>query len=139
MDHPRKLSHLWLDLLEKREEMTEQKPLASWKWIRRHLKGEGVLSPLKRERYYLGDAFPGIYFTWREAQCMLLTLSGYTIAACAEALQLSPRTVEYYLKNMRVKLQCANKRSLVAFVKKTDFMGQLNFTVTDILTMSDPQ
>lgn len=72
--------------------------------------------------YYLGDKYPDVYLTLREAQCIYQLIQGATFAVTADRLNLSPRTVEYYVKNMRSKLHVANKIELVALVMRTDFL-----------------
>lgn len=76
--------------------------------------------------YLLGNKFPGIYFTQRESECMTMFLQGKTVESTAASLNLSPRTVEFYLKNMKIKLNCENKNSLVKCVKETDFIKQID-------------
>lgn len=78
-----------------------------------------VRSPLSH--YYLGDSFPNVYLTAREADCMSLLLAGYSNPQVAEELHLSPRTVEFYIKNMRQKLGCHNKTHLIRTVRATHF------------------
>lgn len=75
--------------------------------------------------YSLGPKFTGIYFTQREAECMLCFLMGRTIATTAEVLHLSPRTIEYYVKNMRNKLNCRTKSELIGLVLESDFVKNI--------------
>ncbi|MCK4609098.1 MAG: helix-turn-helix transcriptional regulator [Gammaproteobacteria bacterium] len=83
----------------------------------------------KRGMYFLGDNFKGIYFTQREAECMMQLLQGKSFSGAAEKLNLSPRTVEFYVKNMRKKLNCDSKFELIAQVRDSDFLN--NFNVSD--------
>lgn len=62
------------------------------------------------------------YFTYREAQCMAQIMRGKTIKASAQAIGLSPRTVEYYLKNMKAKFKCRTKSELMQLISLSDFM-----------------
>jgi DNA-binding CsgD family transcriptional regulator len=66
-----------------------------------------------RRKYPLGKLFPGRHLTYREAQCMQLLVNGSTMKAIGKALSLSPRTVEYYLNNVKRKLSCRSKRELI--------------------------
>lgn len=77
--------------------------------------------------YTLGPKYDGIYFTHREAECMLLILKGRTVDKTADALRLSPRTIEYYLKNMKLKLGCRTKFELVERVLESDFLQVVDF------------
>ena len=77
--------------------------------------------------YGLGDRYNAVYFTRREAECMVLLLKGKTINGVATTLKLSPRTVEYYVKNMKSKLGCKTKFDLVDIVYASDFMKAVDF------------
>ena len=75
--------------------------------------------------YYLGDKYPGIYFTKREAESLFWMVHGCTIAETAGQMGLSPRTVEFYVKNMKIKLGCVSKKRLIQRVLETNLMTQL--------------
>ena len=77
--------------------------------------------------YGLGCRYPDVHFTQREAECMVYLLKGMTNAFVAELMGLSPRTIEYYIKNMRTKLCCKNKNELVQRVKGSDFLSNVDF------------
>jgi DNA-binding CsgD family transcriptional regulator len=53
------------------------------------------------------------YFTRREAECIVHLLDGKTVAETAGELELSRRTVEYYVNNMKLKLGCHSKQELL--------------------------
>lgn len=63
--------------------------------------------------FYLGDDFPGVYFTRREVECLIELSKGKTINKAAVALDISNRTVEFYVKKMREKLNCGSKPELL--------------------------
>lgn len=75
--------------------------------------------------YYLGEAYPDIYLTRREAECMFWIVQDCTIQETAFAMQLSARTVEFYVKNMKLKLQCASKKRLIEKILKSNLLQQL--------------
>lgn len=77
--------------------------------------------------YHLGEKQNHIYFTRREAECMVELLKGKTNAEIARVLNLSPRTVEFYLKNMKCKLKCRTRTSLVEKVLNSEFMNNVDF------------
>lgn len=79
--------------------------------------------------YGLGGRYKNTYFTKREAQCMVLLLKGKTIARVANSLKLSPRTVEYYIKNMKSKLGCRTKFELIDLVYDSDFIKNVDFSL----------
>jgi len=72
--------------------------------------------------YDLGTKYGDLYFTKREAECMLWLLRGKTIGGVALVLKLSPRTVEYYIKNMKNKLGCRTKFELIDLIYASEFM-----------------
>ena len=72
--------------------------------------------------YKLGPKYGNRYFTKREAECMILLLKGKTLDSVATILKISPRTVEYYVKNMKSKIGCRTKFELIDLVYASDFM-----------------
>ena len=60
-------------------------------------------------RIFLGPEFPGIYLTGREEECAIHLMQGNTLKEIARHLELSPRTVEFYMKNIKNKLNCRTK------------------------------
>lgn len=82
--------------------------------------------------YSLGGTFEGLYFTEREAQCMYLIIKNYTNEKVAERLGLSARTVEFYIKNMRIKTGCVSKSHLIKSILKTDFLENIDFSLEDL-------
>jgi DNA-binding CsgD family transcriptional regulator len=87
----------------------------------------GAVAPkLPRKHFKIGAQFGDSYFTFREAQCMAQLMRGKTIKATALYLDLSPRTVEYYLKNMKSKLKCRTKSELMQLISGSDFMRLVN-------------
>ena|SRR5581483_4441419 len=47
---------------------------------------------------------PGITLTKREAECLYFLARAYTTKKIAQALDLSPRTIETYINNIKDKL-----------------------------------
>ena len=54
-----------------------------------------------------------VELTERQLQCAEYLLQGKTAREMAELLGLSRRTVEYYLCNVKSKLECKNKAELI--------------------------
>lgn len=78
-------------------------------------------------RYSLGTKYGNVYFTRREAECMVWLLKGKTIKNVATILKLSPRTVEYYMRHMKAKTGCRTKFELIDFVTASDFIKHVDF------------
>lgn len=72
--------------------------------------------------YYLGERFPTIYLTKREAECMHFLLEGFTNDEAAEVLNLSARTIEFYIKKMRGKVGAHTKQQLINIIRSTAFI-----------------
>lgn len=75
--------------------------------------------------YYLTPHYPTIYFTKREAECAFWIIQNKTIEQTAHHMNLSPRTVEFYVKNMKLKLKCENKKRLIEVILASDLSSQL--------------
>lgn len=69
-----------------------------------------------QDRYPLGGEFEDVYFTRQEARCMVCMLKGATVKAAANTMELSPRTVEYYVNNMKKKVNCYSKSELIRVI-----------------------
>ncbi len=67
-----------------------------------------------------------MHLTEREVDTLKELMHGYTNKEIANKLGLSSRTIEYYLKNVRTKLDCASKRELIRLLLKTDFIQKIN-------------
>jgi len=70
-----------------------------------------------KDRVYLGPHYPTTYFTPREMDCARELLLGKTIKEIAKSLGISNRSVEVYLKNMRLKLAVDTKHELFHVIR----------------------
>lgn len=82
------------------------------------------MSRKKLKNYYLGNDYPGVYFTQREMDCLVHLIEGHTVSSAAAILELSPRTVEFYVKNMRMKMGLPTKSALVKKIREMDFVNR---------------
>ncbi len=78
------------------------------------------------KRYYFDPDSPELYLTCREAQCIYYLLHGLTLVKTAEKLELSHRTVEFYVKNIKMKLNLLTKSELITYMMKVDFLNLLD-------------
>lgn len=60
---------------------------------------------------------PKMYLTKREVECINYLSQGKTAKEIAVQLKISPRTVEYYLQNARMRLKCSDRSHLIKFFK----------------------
>ena len=91
--------------IEKMEDSAEKKPIAEPKVI-----------------YPLAEPYDHLYLTEREAECIYCLLQGKTIKSTGILLNLSARTVEFYLKNIKTKLKLRTKSAI------TQQLGYLDFS-----------
>lgn len=77
------------------------------------------------KHYYLGAPYLDIYLTRREAETMFWMMQNYTISHAAHKMHLSARTVEFYLKNLKLKFHCKTKNELVKKLLQTNLLQQL--------------
>ncbi len=81
--------------------------------------------PSRRRNYFLNHPFEDVHLTPREAETMFWVVQDYTLAATAEKMGLSSRTIEFYVKNMKAKLRCANKKEMIEKILHTNLLQQL--------------
>ncbi len=74
-------------------------------------------APSNNERFYLKLLPDQQYLTKREMEVFLLLDKPITNKEIAELLNLSKRTVEYYIENLLRKFHCKNKKELRALRK----------------------
>jgi DNA-binding CsgD family transcriptional regulator len=79
----------------------------------------------KSQRFYVKD-IKGVYLTTREVEVMRHLADGCTVRKAAESMQLSPRTVEFYVQNVRHKLAARNKKELLQILFQHDFFEHLD-------------
>ena len=68
---------------------------------------------LNAENYDPVSGDPFTFLTAQETCCMEELLKGGTYSDIAERLSLSPRTVEFYINNIKTKFLCDKKKELV--------------------------
>jgi len=91
------------------------------KLARKRCHRKQVIKKTKMRSSLLGKKHPKVHLTPREAECMELILCGKTNGQVGKALKLSPRTVEYYVGNLKHKLNCRSKSELIGKVRDTPF------------------
>ncbi len=79
----------------------------------------------RRVRVELEGEFSGIYLTPREVDCLVVLSTGCTVKFAARELNLSHRTVEFYLKNLKAKFGCSTKGELLTIVTEADLLSQI--------------
>lgn len=72
-----------------------------------------------------------INLTPRESECLFLLIRGNTIKTIGKILQLSPRTIEHYVEQLRYKFTTTTKAELIS---KSIDQGFLNYIPKKLLT-----
>lgn len=84
--------------------------------------------PQHQRRFYVAEIdHEAVYFTYRESECLSYILKSYSIRQTADVMGLSPRTIEFYLKNMRVKLGLNSKTDLLEKANELKLRQKLGF------------
>lgn len=76
-------------------------------------------------QYYFSDEYERFGLTKREAQCLFFIIRGKTAKYIASVLDLSIRTVEAYIQNIKDKLDCRNKSNLIDKAIEIGFVSYL--------------
>lgn len=105
----------WTNILDETEEVVDPEHELKVAQLRRYYS----------QTYEIGPAFPGLYLTQREAECVWQLSMGKTLRQTGDALQLSPRTVEYYVRRIREKLGCKTKSDVMQLLHRIEFIERL--------------
>lgn len=80
----------------------------------------------KQNRLELGDIFGNEYLTLREVEVLKYVILGYTAKRIALKLNISFRTVETYIANLKFKLRCNTKAEIIERVIKMKLVELLS-------------
>ena len=88
--------------------------------------GTKFLSDIATDKFNIKIDGKEIRISKREAECIEHISNNKTFKEAAALMELSPRTVEYYIRNVKQKTNCYNSRSLVNMFNKssTKWWGQ---------------
>lgn len=78
-----------------------------------------------KKQYLMVTETAAVYFTAREVDTMKSLMFGGTLQDVAGLMGLSRRTVEFYVKNLRQKLKCTDKNTLVEKVEEQKLLEKL--------------
>lgn len=87
-------------------------------------------SKLSSKRYYVGPAYPGIYFTQRELEIAVLLVQGNRYKTIGECLSISIRSVEDRVKHLKEKFKCLHKKALIDTLRDIIPHSKNNFKKT---------
>lgn len=81
--------------------------------------------------YTLADHYPELPLSERQSECLFHLIRGKTSKEIARILALSFRTIEHYIDQIKIKLNCDNKAALI---EKAITMGYVNIIPRSLLT-----
>lgn len=73
---------------------------------------ELMMEKLNIRRFFLDCEDSSNYLTKRQADCLHYYMQGYTIKEIGIILNISSRTVEFYIENIKLKLNCTSRQQL---------------------------
>ena len=79
-----------------------------------------------RKHYPLDQSNHYTYLTQREAECIFLLSQGCTMKAAGEKLNLSHRTVEFYINNVKEKMNVRTKKQMLHAIQATGFLDEFS-------------
>jgi DNA-binding NarL/FixJ family response regulator len=79
----------------------------------------------RREQYFLTAPLDDIYLTKREHETLMALLQGGSIKSIAREKDISPRTIEEYVKNLRKKLGFMRKQEMVYTLNACGYLSVL--------------
>ena len=71
------------------------------------------------------DAIQKISFSTREVDILACLIGCRTAKKIASLLLLSPRTVENYIRNLTIKIECNSRDGIITFIEQSDQLGLL--------------
>lgn len=83
------------------------------------------------EKIFLSGFYQGDYLTKREAECLAYLLHGKTAKEIAKIFNISYRTIESYIRNIKVKLNSTTKDQLI----KQAFSAHFKSTAETIINL----
>lgn len=74
------------------------------------------------KKYPLGTKYDGVVLNHREVMCIHYLLRRFSISKISKQMKLSPRTVNFYINSVMLKLKCNSLPQLLNCVKQTELL-----------------
>lgn len=74
------------------------------------------------KKYPLGPKYRGIVLNYREAMCMHYLLKKWKLSQIAKQMQLSTRTISFYISSVMLQLKCDSLSKLIDCIKDSELM-----------------
>jgi len=80
---------------------------------------------LLQQTYIIDGLSRNIHLSARQEECLFFLSCGKTIKEIAKYLSLSPRTIEYYIEQLKHRLNCHSKTELIEFTESHNFLPSI--------------
>ncbi len=87
------------------------------------LKRSDIDNPL--QVYSIGKDFSSVKLTRRQSECLFFLLRGKAAKDIGRILKISPRTVEEYIEQLKIKFNCYRKSELICAAIEKGFMNNI--------------
>lgn len=82
-------------------------------------------NPINKPKCDLGQKVLNLELTQRQSQCLYYLILGMTAKQIGKIINLSPRTVEFYINQLKEKFSCRNRSELIRKAVEMDFIRNL--------------
>jgi DNA-binding CsgD family transcriptional regulator len=89
-----------------------------------------ISHPFEIQKFYLSGERDDIYLSKRETECLFYLSKGNTVKEIGKSLSISPRTVEVYIENAKMKTQLKSKVELLNMFEEEGFKDALLYSQT---------
>ena len=87
---------------------------------------------IKSPRYYaIGGQYGDYNLSKRETDTLFYVIRGYTAKEIAQKLDVSPKTIEYYIEQLKNKLNCSKKSELIEKSVEQGFIYNLPMSILE--------
>ena len=74
------------------------------------------------KKYPLGSKYQGIVLNHREAMCMRYLLKNFNTLQIARQMNLSLRTIGFYIDSIMLQLKCESLQELLDSIKQSELL-----------------
>lgn len=88
-----------------------------------------LFEALSIERIYLKNEYAKVYFTVAEAKTVLLAIRGFTYDEIAKKLDVSTKTIDYRMNQIRNKMNLKHKKDVINTLVKGHYVELLEISI----------
>jgi len=90
-----------------------------------------VFASIDHGSYYLDGTYDNYGLTLRESECLFFLLRGKSAKQIGKRLDISPRTVESYIENIKMKFNCKRKCDLIEQAVNSGLVNHIPSTLVN--------